>query len=70
MWFVGWVIISCGFMVIKYNNAWWCNITTKRPNENTDLMSVFGNDQASLISAKKNNLKDTKTFKGRSVCQQ
>ena len=19
MWFVGWVIISCGFMVIKYN---------------------------------------------------
>ena len=26
MWFVGWVIISCGFMVIKYNNAWWCKI--------------------------------------------
>ena len=21
MWFVGWVLISCGFMVIKYNNV-------------------------------------------------
>ena len=23
---LGWVIMSCGFMVIKYNNAWWCKI--------------------------------------------
>ena len=26
MWFIGSVLISCGFIVIKYNNAWWCKI--------------------------------------------
>ena len=45
MWFVGWVLISCGFMVIKYNNAWWCKIeistfvggATPPQKENTGL---------------------------------